>query len=308
MEGFKFQPLRQEERKWLAVQSQQLGSMTGEIEWLHTILAKAGDATTFEWLNAIRYDLRDKDGYTQDRDAVAKMAFTGPLLNKATFKDFASSQPEMKLDTGCVAFKVATTNFEFLFEITEDLEAFCFAYKKQWLDLQIERARQGIRFVDLSSPKDLFRLADGDKLWIDLPDGDRLTRTVRFIDSSHFEIGNDIYHIDEWAERVKRSNLSMIPLRENLPPRCFVYLPTMPNKVGVVQKGESGYYTTVYEAPSDEAEARTFVAELNAKMGVTPAQASAMEAGSMFGWTVPAADPASYDGDGLLKGARREGA
>ena len=35
-------------------------------------------------------------------------------------------------------------------------------------------------------------------------------------------------------------------------------------------------------------------------MGVTPAQAEAMLAGSMFGWNVPAANPKNYDKDGKL--------
>ena len=34
-------------------------------------------------------------------------------------------------------------------------------------------------------------------------------------------------------------------------------------------------------------------------MGVTKAQAAAMEAGSMFGWHVPGADPKNYDDNGL---------
>ncbi len=40
--------------------------------------------------------------------------------------------------------------------------------------------------------------------------------------------------------------------------------------------------------------------ELNAKIGVTPAQAEAMMIGSMFGWDVPGANPAVYDKNGIL--------
>lgn len=40
--------------------------------------------------------------------------------------------------------------------------------------------------------------------------------------------------------------------------------------------------------------------ELNAMEGVTPPQLSAMHAGSMFGWHVPAANPDNYDAAGNL--------
>lgn len=36
----------------------------------------------------------------------------------------------------------------------------------------------------------------------------------------------------------------------------------------------------------------------NADRGITKAQARAMEAGSMFGWDVPGADPRNYDENG----------
>ena len=37
---------------------------------------------------------------------------------------------------------------------------------------------------------------------------------------------------------------------------------------------------------------------MNAVKGVTKAQEAAMLAGSMFGWTAPAADPKNYDAGG----------
>jgi hypothetical protein len=40
---------------------------------------------------------------------------------------------------------------------------------------------------------------------------------------------------------------------------------------------------------------------LNDRIGVTPAQASAMITGSMFGWNVPGAKPDAYNEDGTKK-------
>lgn len=51
-----------------------------------------------------------------------------------------------------------------------------------------------------------------------------------------------------------------------------------------VKRLEKGFYPIWTRATADE---------LNESIGVTKAQASAMVNGSMFGWYVPAADPAN---------------
>lgn len=56
--------------------------------------------------------------------------------------------------------------------------------------------------------------------------------------------------------------------------------------------------TTVYGIAMTPTE---IVDDLNRKAGVSKAQASAMKAGSLFGWHCPAADPRNYDGDGKPK-------
>ena len=61
----------------------------------------------------------------------------------------------------------------------------------------------------------------------------------------------------------------------------------------------SGYYLTDL-ATGNRDENRELVKELNEKAGLTPGQAEAMKAGSMFGWHVPAADPKSSDEQGKL--------
>ena len=92
----------------------------------------------------------------------------------------------------------------------------------------------------------------------------------------------------------------VIPLRSSLPEQCYIYVQTE-NKIGIVKKGESGYYKTdILESNEikSHSEAEAFVDEINEKLNVTPAQSKAMMAGSMFGWQTPAADPKSYDDNG----------
>jgi hypothetical protein len=73
-----------------------------------------------------------------------------------------------------------------------------------------------------------------------------------------------------------------------LPEYCFAAMPSDPTKVIRIQRGVIGYFPTNCPA--------SVVNEMNA--GRTPAQLQAMEAGSMWGWDVPAADPANYHPDG----------
>lgn len=64
----------------------------------------------------------------------------------------------------------------------------------------------------------------------------------------------------------------------------------------LIKRGENGYFETGYGAQGEEV-----VAKLNERMGVTPAQAAAMELGSLVGWDVPGANPEAYDAQGKFK-------
>lgn len=59
-----------------------------------------------------------------------------------------------------------------------------------------------------------------------------------------------------------------------------------------LKRGEEGHYV-YYTNKTPE--------DLNKQAGVTPAQAEAMLAGSMFGWHIKAADPSNYDDNGKLR-------
>jgi hypothetical protein len=87
------------------------------------------------------------------------------------------------------------------------------------------------------------------------------------------------------------------PLRDadlaarGLPPVAYVEntwnrSPDAP-RIVAVKRGETGYYPI---------ETKCTAAELNDAIGITHAQAQAMYAGSMFGWDVKGADPATYAG------------
>ncbi len=174
---------------------------------------------------------------------------------------------------------------------------YCYCYIKDWLDKHIRSAEKGIRFIT-PEYKEKFRISDGEKIRITFSDGEVKDRVCRYIDDSHVEVGDDLYHICEFAERMEQCGATFIPLRSDLPEVCYSILPSTGDAI-IIKHGESGYYRCEYST-EDKAFNREFANDRNANLGVSKAQVEAMLAGSMYGWDVPAADPKSYDVNGTL--------
>lgn len=103
-----------------------------------------------------------------------------------------------------------------------------------------------------------------------------------------------------WLYKLRPATLDAQAKRIALLDRLPVMCATINVETGqaiVLKRGESGYW------PVPEG---TTVEQFNAALAATAAQVAAMEIGSVFGWDVPGADPASYDGNGRpLSGAAR---
>lgn len=83
---------------------------------------------------------------------------------------------------------------------------------------------------------------------------------------------------------------------EGLPETCYSYLRNTGELV-VLKRGESGYYSTGCTTGSVET-AKALMEQYNQRLDVSRAQAAAMEAGAMFGWHIPGANPKNYDENG----------
>lgn len=83
--------------------------------------------------------------------------------------------------------------------------------------------------------------------------------------------------------------------RKGLPDFCFCLLPSTGEAIAV-QYGDNSYIRLELQGGK---EAGKFVEQLNKRIGVTKQQQAAMLWGSLFGWDVPAADPARYDDEGM---------
>ncbi|MFJ7982303.1 hypothetical protein ACIQ1D_18755 [Lysinibacillus xylanilyticus] len=84
---------------------------------------------------------------------------------------------------------------------------------------------------------------------------------------------------------------------DGLPEQCWGVLNTT-NELILIKRGIRGYF------PQEEENAKLSVENvdmINKRNGVTKGQRKAMENGSIFGWSIPASNPAIYDDFGDLK-------
>ena len=96
---------------------------------------------------------------------------------------------------------------------------------KEWLDKHIQKAEQGIRFID-PQYKELFHIPDGGKVIVTTSWGEKREYPCRFIDEYHTEVGSNLYHICEFAERMEQGGCTYAPMEPPLPPMCYSILPS----------------------------------------------------------------------------------
>ena len=96
-----------------------------------------------------------------------------------------------------------------------DYNFYCYCYVKEWLDKHMAKAEQGIRFID-PHYKEKFRIPDGGKIIITYSWGEKAEKTCRYIDEYHTEVGSNLYHICEFAERMERNGHTYEPKPEDV--------------------------------------------------------------------------------------------
>lgn len=87
--------------------------------------------------------------------------------------------------------------------------------------------------------------------------------------------------------------------QHELPEMCYSTLPSNGELI-VIHRGEKGYSPCDSSKTDPEAN-RLFADTSNKIFGITRAQEEAMQAGSLFGYNVPAAKPWNYDQNGNLR-------
>ena len=294
-------PMTTTERMYSYTQSQQLIMQTGCIGHLCANFGRDNKHFYTSW-DDHRADLKSDDFEHEFDEVITALReddkYGSVFKNRGALLSLCNRTPESSFENGReYGFRADTDHYSYMFRLNPskgEYNIYCYCYLRQWLERHMHQAEKGIRFITLDY-KELFRLSDGDKIRMVLPSGEKQDYTCRYVDETHLEVGRNLYHICEFAERMKDNGITVIPLRSSLPDKCFSNLESTGEMI-VITKGEKGYTPTgIY--PQD-ASPRKGVAAANEANGVTKAQEAAMVAGSMFGWHVPGADPKNYDEHG----------
>ena len=289
------------EDKYTFRQSSQISSQTGLIGYLRADMDTDGNGFFSSW-NDFRKDLKT-DEFKQELDEVINsLREEGDILhNRKSLSHYCYSTPQSKMSTeqNYYGVRVDTEKYAYLLRLNPnkgEYNLYCYCYVRDWLDSHLKQAQKGIRFID-SHYNEKFRIPDGGKICINYSWNETKEYTCRYIDDYHVEVGDNLFHICEFAERMEMNGHTVAPVNEQLPELCFSVLPSTGELIKI-SRGEKGYYPCYDKSADDPKSNREFADDRNAKLGVSKAQEQAMLAGSMFGWHVPAANPKNYDSNG----------
>ena len=213
-------PTTPSERKYTYAQSMQLQGQTGSIGRLRGDFDSSGHGFFTTWDDHRKQWKTDE--FKSELDGVINALRSdeyGLLKNRPSMKEYARQHPDSTFQGNyCTeyGFRVDTDKHACLIRCNPmqgDYNFYCFCYVSKWLDRHMENAGQGIRFID-PKYKELFRIPDGGKIVVTTAWGEKLERPCRFIDEYHTEIGNELYHICEFAERMQKNGASYEPKQE----------------------------------------------------------------------------------------------
>lgn len=204
------------ELKYTYAQSMQLQGQTGNIGHLRGDFASSGYGFYTTWFDTRPQWKTDEFKAGLDEVINSLREDKGLLHNRYDMGAFARRFHESSfMGSYCTeyGFRMDTEKHAFLFRCNPtkgNYNFYCFCYVKEWLDRHISKAEQGIRFID-PNYKELFRIPDGGKIIITTSWGEKSEHSCRFIDEYHTEVGNYLYHICEFAERMAKNGATYEP-------------------------------------------------------------------------------------------------
>ena len=243
-----YRVLTEAERKYTFSQSQQLSMQTGLIGYLRADFGSTGNEFWTTW-NDFRKDLKTDEFKAEFDDVINGLRDGDVLSGRKAMSSYCYSTPDSSFndDRNHYGIRLDTEKYSYLMRFNPnrgEYNLYCYCYQKEWLNSHLKNAERGIRFID-PHYQEQFRIADGEKISIKLGDGKTMERTCRYIDDYHLEVGTNLYHICEFAERMEQCGATFIPLRSDLPEVCYSILPSTGDVI-IIKHGESGYYRCEY--------------------------------------------------------------
>ena len=232
------------EDKYTFRQSTQISMQTGLIGHLRADMDTDGNGFFSSWFD-FREELKTDEFKAEFDEVINSLREEGDILhNRRTLAKYCYCTPQsrMQKEPGYYGVRVDTEKYAYLLRLNPnkgEYNLYCYCYRRDWLDQHMKDAEKGIRFID-SHYKELFRIPDGGKVKIHYSWNEDQIRTCRYIDDYHVEIGSNLYHICEFAERMEYSGHTCEPVRDNLPERCYSVLPSS-GEIIIIKRGEKGY-------------------------------------------------------------------
>ncbi len=205
-------PLTKAEQKYTYRQSMQISGQTGSIGILQG--GYGADNRFHSDFHEINNHLKTEEFEAELQEALCS-GENSVLKNLDAMREFTLRHPQNGFPGAEYGFRVETEKFAYLVRCNPEkesgsVEIHC--YVKEWLDHHISKAKKGIRFIN-SRYDELFRIEDGEKIKIRYPDGEEQERVCRFIDECHMEVGNNLYHICQFAENMERNGSEYTPVK-----------------------------------------------------------------------------------------------
>lgn len=202
-------PATKAERMYSFSQSSQIREQTGCIGYLRADMD--ADGYFFSSWNNYRSDLKTDEFKTEFDNIINELRKDGGLLHdRSALSNYCYSHPESAFGTenrNEYGVRASTEKYTYLMRLCPDkgeYNLYCYCDPRY---------------------NDLFRLNDGDKICIAFPNGEKDFKTCRYIDNYHVEVGGNIFHICEFAERMEQNGNKVTPVSETPPEQGSGVLP-----------------------------------------------------------------------------------
>ena len=307
-------PLAFGEQPYCYTQSHEMNLQTGFLGQLQCNLGESKDKfqAAFSPFHAGKVTSAFRTELTSVVNILRKSATYQRLMgSRSELAAFCEANPEHRIpDTRSeYGLRLDKESYSYLVRMDpngSNQNIYIYCYQRKELDRHLTQAARGVPFLDTQN-REVFRLADGDKLRIVPKEGKPRDFVCRYVDPSHMELQGAYYQLIDnrnFAELSKEQHDDLIPLRRSLPEHCYALLESE-NKLIRITKGVYGYH----EISDIGEDGRAVVDAKNAEIGVTKAQEAAMLAGCLSGWEKPAADPKNYNemGHMISEGVKMRG-